>query len=120
MMKKRTLYAKNSRGVEIKKCCASCEHIAINNHGFHTCRKMLLNVNSDFCCPEWSMAANFINVGDATGKVKSAKYLNYVKLIREEESELIRQGAGADEARKPISLIRQEYEQLYGSIYCLK
>ncbi len=120
MKKKRTVRVRNKRGIKIRKCCSSCEHLSVDNQGCHTCYTLLLKVEPRFCCPKWVMAKQYMEVGGELGKVKSKAYLEYVRTIRDDESESIRLGIINESMRKPIAVIRREYELQYGSIYCIQ
>ncbi len=119
MVARRIQRVRNKRGIKIKKCCSSCENIQVSNSGVRTCCKMLLKVEPCFTCPKWVMAQKYMDVGGDPAKVKSKAYLEYVQAVRDDESESIRQGIMTEGARKPILVIRREYELQFGSIYCM-
>ena len=61
---------KNVRGVEVKRCCASCHHKWIENDGTRICTLMMLKVGQHFCCKQWQMSDGLQNAGKGGGVVR--------------------------------------------------
>ena len=61
---------KNRYHIEIKECCASCQHREVDEEGTHICELMQLKVKGEFVCPRWQMSSGLQNAGMSGGKVK--------------------------------------------------
>ena len=61
---------KNLYGVEVKRCCASCEHKWIDYDGTRLCTSMGLKVQHKFKCSHWKMAEGLTKAGSAQGAVR--------------------------------------------------
>ncbi len=61
---------KNRYHIEIKACCASCEHREVDEEGTRICELMQLRVNQGFVCPCWQLSSGLQNAGISGGKVK--------------------------------------------------
>ena len=60
---------KNQYHIEIKKCCASCQHREVLNDGTRLCKKVGLIVEQKFKCRQWQMSDGLKKAGHQTGAV---------------------------------------------------
>ena len=60
---------KNQYHIEIKKCCASCQHREVQNDGTRLCKKVGLIVEQKFKCRQWQMSDGLKKAGHQTGAV---------------------------------------------------
>ena len=60
----------NLYGIEIKCCCASCEHKVIDFEGIRTCKLMGLKVQQRFKCSKWQISYGMSKAGSAQGVVR--------------------------------------------------
>lgn len=107
---------RNSHGVEIRECCASCKH-----------KDLTRLISSRFClqhhkkvkprghCKEWAMSEQMEAAGSGGGKVKKKAYLKYVLQVREDES--LAEQLKVQTPHKSLAEIRQDFEAKNGSIY---
>ena len=108
-------FVKNSHGVRIKKCCASClHHRSGTKDDYRLCNITQMEHSIDYLCAnDWKMMwpgnppkqgrLNLDNAGKGGGRVKKKSYLIY----RTEKSAT---GAGNEE-------LAERYEKIYGSKY---
>jgi len=61
---------KNLYGIEIKCCCASCDHKEIDYEGERTCKLMGLKVQQTFKCSKWQISYGMSKAGSAQGVVR--------------------------------------------------
>ena len=64
---------KNRYGIEVKECCASCQHKENQKDGSRVCAKMQLLVEAKNCCRLWEMSEGLENAGLQTGGVVRLK-----------------------------------------------
>lgn len=94
-------YHKNRYGINIVKCCASCQHRGEpKDYYYRLCCLDKRKHRTDYLCSSWSMDMNLSNAGKGGGMVKNPMYIRYS----------LEHGAGHAE----------EYEQQYGSRYLTK
>ena len=103
-------FVKNRKGLDIVKCCASCQHKAIDRD-----IRMCMNgggiVSKDYLCPSWQMSENLINAGsEVGGQTKRPEYIQWLLERREDERKNCQSPA-------PIGKLIDEYEEAYGSRY---
>ena len=60
---------KNQYHIEIKECCASCQHREVLNDGSRLCKKVGLIVEQKFKCRQWQMSDGLKKAGHQTGTV---------------------------------------------------
>ena len=118
---------RNSHGIEIKKCCASCKHKDLTRLlSARFCSLHQKKVKPREGCKQWEMSEQMQAAGLSGGKVKKKEYLKYVMEVREDERLRVgEQSSGmslADQLKiqiphKSISQIRREFEAKNGSIY---
>jgi hypothetical protein len=72
MMEKviRIVSIKNTYGIKVKKCCASCQHKCIETDGIRVCAMMMIKVEQKFKCKQWQMNDGLMNAGKGGGKVR--------------------------------------------------
>lgn len=61
---------KNLYGVEVKRCCASCQYKSIDYEGIRMCNLMGLKVQHKFKCSSWEMSYGLQKAGNAKGVVR--------------------------------------------------
>ena len=61
---------RNLYGIEIKCCCASCEHKVIDYEGVRTCSLMDLKVQQTFKCSKWQISCGMSKAGSGQGVVR--------------------------------------------------
>ena len=107
---------RNSHGIEVKKCCASCRFKDLTRlMTARFCTEHNKRVKPRECCYEWALSDQLEAAGSAGGKVKRKAYLKFVLEVREEES--LADQRGLHIVHKTIDQIRQEFEKNHGSIY---
>ena len=107
---------RNSHGIEIKKCCASCRFKDLTRlMTARFCTEHNKRVKPRECCYEWALSDQLEAAGSAGGKVKRKAYLKFVLAVREEES--LADQRGLHIVHKTIEQIRQEIEKKNGSIF---
>ena len=107
---------RNSHGIEIEMCCASCRFKDLTRlMTARFCTEHQKRVKPRECCYEWALSDQLEVAGSAGGKVKRKAYLKFVLEVREEES--LADQRGLRIVHKTIDQIRQEFEINHGSIY---
>lgn len=117
-MKVEKCIIKNSNGVSIVKCCASCKHKKLDNRQ-RLCMAGEGLVPSDYLCPEWEMNPVYEKLGNGDGRIKNPMYLRYAldRTYEDERKALLAQESHKTFTRTPLVIIRREFEELHGSIY---
>ena len=102
-------FTRNQHGVQIRKCCASCQHKMYSDDDELRCCA-LTNCEHLRChlCEDWRLARGFKKAGNSGGMIKRVEYLEFLADIRAKETK--------DEQRS-IEDIRAEFEKEHGSIY---
>ena len=107
---------KNSHGIEVRVCCASCRHKDLTRLiSSRFCLQHHKSVKPKGHCKEWAMSEQLEAAGSGRGKVKCRAYLRYVIAFREEES--LAAQRGMKNVCKSLDQIRQEFEKKSGSIF---
>jgi len=70
MDKIRIVSVRNSYGVKVKKCCASCQHKYIDFEGTRICALKMMMVEQKFKCKQWQMSDGMNNAGMGSGVVR--------------------------------------------------
>ena len=119
MAKKMTKTMRNQHGIEIKKCCASCQHkCIINKYGTRLCALMQLIVESRFVCLKWECMEKLQNAGNSGGQVKTHDYLMYAMEVRLQEEKAVMDGLITEQQRLSVEEIRTEFEAKFNrSVY---
>lgn len=60
---------KNQYHIEIKECCASCQHREVMDDGTRLCQKVGLVVEQKFKCHLWELNDGLKKAGHQTGAV---------------------------------------------------
>ena len=121
MERKRITSLRNSRGIKIKRCCASCCYKEVDNDGRRVCQLMQLVVPIRFRCSNWALKATYLSAGNGGGRVKCREYLMYVRDKRLEEQVLIEQGVITPEQQISCRELRRKFNKEYGkSVYALR
>ena len=107
---------RNSHGIEVKKCCASCRFKDLTRlMTARFCTEHQKRVKPRECCYEWALSDQLEVAGSAGGKVKRKAYLKFVLEVREMEN--LADQRGLHIVHKTIEQIRQEFEKNNGSIF---
>ena len=107
---------RNSQGIEVKVCCASCWFKDLTRlMTARYCTQHHRSVKPNGCCKQWAISDQLEAAGSAGGKVKRKAYLKFVLTAREDE--LAAEQLGIRFPHKSIDQIRQEFEKNHGSIY---
>ena len=80
---------KNAYGIRVKRCCASCQHKSVRDHGIRNCLLTQLIVNQNDVCPLWQMSDGLTNAGRGGGTVHSKLHLIdmfYIQIARQYET----------------------------------
>ena len=105
---------RNMHGIEIKACCASCEHKVINNDG-RFCGLEKTRVASGHCCNRWQMDKRLQKAGRGGGKVKKCHYLTFFIERWIEQRSALEAGRISVGQLRTVEDIRKEYHEQYGS-----
>ena len=107
---------RNSHGVEIRECCASCKHKDLTRLiSSRFCLQHHKKVKPRECCEQWAMSEQMEAAGSGGGKIKKKAYLKYVLQVREDES--LADQLKVQLPHKTLTEIRQDFEEKNGSIY---
>ena len=107
---------RNSYGIEIKKCCASCRYKDLTRlMTARFCTQHNKSVKPKSCCKQWAVSEQLEAAGSGRGKVKRRAYLRYLLEVRADES--LADQLGIRTPHKTIDQIRQEFEKNNGSIF---
>lgn len=117
-------YERNRAGIQIKKCCASCESrddkIRTKSEK-RTCQLGQAEPNRILSCDKWKMRTKIMEMKVGGGRIKSDKYFKYLLSIRHGE---IQSSEEHDkDSTKPlpriqsIAEIRKKYIRQHGSLY---
>ena len=107
---------RNSHGIEVKKCCASCRYKDLTRlMTARFCTEHNKRVKPRECCYEWAISDQLEAAGRGGGQVKRREYLRYLLEVRSDES--LADQLGIRTPHKTIDQIRQEFEKNHGSIY---
>ena len=101
---------RNQHGIEIRKCCASCQHKCTDTDGRRICGLMQIVVEQKFDCPKWELAEGQQNAGRSGGKVKRREYLMFVFETRMQEREAIDNGILLPEDVETLDSLRKRFE----------
>ena len=118
---------RNSHGIEVKKCCASCRFKDLTRlMTARFCTEHNKRVKPRECCYEWAVSEQLEAAGSGRGKVKRKAYLKFVLEVREDERLRVGERSsgmsladqlGIQFPHKTIDQIRQEFEKNHGSIF---
>ena len=107
---------RNSHGIEVKKCCASCRYKDLTRlMTARFCTKHHKGVKPKCCCEQWAISDQLEAAGRGGGQVKRREYLRYLLEVRSDES--LADQLGIRTPHKSIDQIRSEFEKNHGSIY---
>ena len=70
MAEMRIVSVRNTHGVKVKRCCASCQHKCIETDGTRVCAQMMIKVEQKFKCKQWQMGDGMKNAGKGGGVVR--------------------------------------------------
>ena len=110
------LFVRNIFRIPVNQNCASCafrEATTSEKKRYCTNYDMTVEPHDVCCC--WRMRQTLRLAGSGRGHVKRIEYLKFLMFVREDESQ--RRQAGELLPPKPISDIRREFEEQFGSIF---
>ena len=105
---------RNQHGIEIRKCCASCQHKCTDTDGRRICGLMQIVVEQKFDCPKWELTEGQQNAGRSGGKVKRREYLMFVFETRMQEQEAIEAGMMLPTEVATLDSLRKRFEEMTG------
>ena len=105
---------KNKNGIEIKACCASCQHRLMTVDD-RICGLTKASVASDYSCNRWRMEKLLQNAGNGGGKVKKWQYLCFFMEHWIKQRNDLEAGSIAPTQLQSVEQIRKEYNELHGS-----
>ena len=105
---------KNKNEIEIKACCASCQHRVINNDG-RVCSQIHELVESGHVCSMWKMHRQLQNAGNGGGLVKKWNYLKFYMEKWLHQRRALETGQITADELLSTSQIHQQYNEQYGS-----
>ena len=118
---------RNSHGIEIKKCCASCRFKDLTRlMTARFCTQHHKSVKPKGCCKQWAISEQLEAAGRGGGQVKRRAYLRYLLEVRADERLRVGERSsgmrladqlGIHAPHKSIDQIRQEFEKNHGSIF---
>ena len=117
-------YERNRAGIQIKKCCASCERREDNirmPNGKRTCILGQTEPERILKCDMWQMREKIMEMKVGDGRIKSDNYFAYLLSIRLNEIRLMdeydKDKTKPKPRAKPFKYIRDNYIKLHGSLY---
>ena len=114
-MNKRTTFARNRQGVKVKRSCASCQHKCIGMDGSHLCALIMELVEPDYRCKKYKILEGLLNAGKGGGKIKTLKYLEFVRETRMVEQKAIDAGEMKAKDTQSNRALRRQFEELFGT-----
>ncbi len=116
ILKINKVQTRNTFGIVINKCCASCAHKDLTRAvTLRRCMKHRKEVRTIEVCKLWAMSQQLRMAGSTQGCVKRREYL--MLLAAERETETLAEQAGRPVKPKSIAHIRALFEREHGSIY---
>lgn len=113
---KSIIHMRNSHGIEVKECCASCRFKDLTRlMTSRFCIEHQKRVKPREWCYEWALSDQLEAAGSAGGKVKRKAYLKFLLEVRANES--LADQMGIRTLHKTIDQIRSEFEKNHGSIF---
>ena len=110
------IYVRNTHGMVVKKCCASCAYKDLSKADvLRFCTQHKKEVKPCGLCSLWAMSKQMQLAGWSQGQVKRREYLDY--LLAECEDWKLSTQLGLHIERKSIEEMRTKFEQEHGSIY---
>jgi len=116
---KRVMSVRNTQGIKVKRCCASCKYKCYDDNGKRFCSIMQLPVEQKSLCTRWVMANELQKMGHNPGKVKSREYLRFVQKVRSEEMVAIEEGRMTKRQCLTVEQLREEFRKAGGSVYAI-
>lgn len=103
---------RNKHGIEIRKCCASCQFRLVED-GRRICVLRQEKVLMKRVCEDWKMGYRLENAGYASGRVKRGEYLRYVHEMRMREQEEMETGDMAEMRRLSVEALGRAFEMSF-------
>ncbi len=108
----------NAFYVNVRVCCASCQHLNYINGDCRVCELTGKVRKPRAECGQWKMRGSLLKAGMDRGQVKSKRYLKFALNMVLKEDEAIKNGILTEEGRTSVQQLRLAYEVKYGqSIY---
>ena len=95
---------KNRYGIEIKKCCASCQSKQYKNEQLRNCKLGENGVKPTYYCDCWKMQESLDNAGKGGGKIRKQSWFRFL----------------AESLTGDISLVEKEYNKKHGSRFLVE
>ena len=109
-------FTKNTHGIIVRKCCASCAYKDFNDVDFaRVCTRRERKVKACNLCSLWAMSKQAQLAGWSQGRVKRKEYFEF--LLEECESRKLATQLGLRVRARSIEELRVKFEQEQGSIY---
>jgi len=103
----------NRFGIEVKPCCASCQHKCLDDFAARKCKLTGHRVRSRYACREWQMSEQLEMMGCERGRVQRREYQLTLMEVRASERLAIQRGVTI--TPKSLEDIQEEFEQEHGS-----
>lgn len=100
---------RNKHGIEIRKCCASCQFRVVEESK-RICVLQQKTVQMKHVCEDWKLGYRMENAGNSGGQIKRSKYLKYVHEMRMQEQEEIEMGDMTEEEQLPVEALGRAFE----------
>lgn len=111
--KKVTASVRNQHGIEIMKCCASCQ-LRVVEDGIRICVIKQQSVLKTGCCECWRMGERMQMAGHRRGRIKCHDYHSFVLEFKLLEQQAIDVGAMKEEQQLKRKAIRKRYVKAFG------
>ena len=117
--KKVTASVRNQHGIEIMKCCASCQ-LKVVEDGARICVLKQKRVLKTGCCECWRLGERMQMAGHRRGRVKRSDYHAFVLLFKLQEQEAIEAGKLTEEKQLKRKALRKRYVKQFERIPFIK
>ena len=117
--RKVTESVRNQHGIEIMKCCASCQ-LRVVEDGARICVVKQKRVLKTGCCECWRLGERMQLAGHRRGRVKCSDYLAFVLQIKLQEQDAIEAGTLAEERQLKRKAMRKRYVKQFDCIPFIK
>lgn len=111
--KKVTASVRNQHGIEIMKCCGSCQFRVVED-GARICVLQQKRVLKTGCCDDWKLGDRMQMAGHRRGRIKCKDYYAFVLQTRLEEQRAIEAGELKEEQQLKRKAIRKRYVKAFG------
>ena len=109
---------RNQHGIEIKMCCASCQHKCLTDMAERKCEMTGKRVRANHKCDDWELSEKLEMLGCEQGKVQRRAY--QLTLLEVRASESLAMMRGQTVTPKPLEDIQMEFETEHGSRFLIR